>query len=202
MRALPVSLLLLVAAAACGGTQYTYAPATTSGAEIHGTRAAEYPAPANGASARVRVAALGVGEVEPPPEAIAPAFRAVYVRMQVDNPSSVDVVVDEAEQRIETKVGASLVASHATTPTAARPPVVTVAAGKSATLDLLFPLPPGLEDAGELPAFDVVWTVRAGSRTTTARTPFARAALPAPPRAPTFYEPLPPPRRGPGPLEP
>ena len=63
---------------------------------------------------------------------------------------------------------------HATTPTGARAPVVEIGPGKSFMLDLLFPLPAGLSNASELPAFDVISTVGVGARAVTARTSFER----------------------------
>jgi hypothetical protein len=58
----------------------------------------------------------------------------------------------------------------------AKLPVVTIPPGERRAVDLFFPLPESLEEPEDLPAFDVIWRVRADRRTVARRTPFERLA--------------------------
>lgn len=181
-----VPLVLAVAALACAPPRYTYSPVattTTTSADLAGAAATETPL----RGGLVRMAALGVGNVTAPAGSGIADQRVLFVRMYLENKSSDEWVVDEAELRMETVRRGETIASYATTPTAVRPPIVKIASSASATLDLLFPLPLGVEDAAALPSFDIVWTVHAGGRVVQDRTAFARirneppATEPSPP---------------------
>jgi hypothetical protein len=163
------SLLPLVplALVACSPQRYAYAPASTTSAEL-GTSTtnpsiATYAIPSDAARGEVRVATLGVED------------GAVHVRLVVTNRND-DATwsVNESEQQIELDAEYGRIEEPARPVAGKAPQVVEIAPGKSASIDLFFPVPPEFEDAKDLVAFDVVWTVRAGDRPIMQRTAFER----------------------------
>ena len=67
---------LVVLLAGCGRFRYSYAPVTTTSAEVAGHSAAIAAMPADGAKGELRIASLGVANVTPPSGAASAPFRA------------------------------------------------------------------------------------------------------------------------------
>ena len=169
---LAVVAWLALGTMACGTRLYGYAPAatTSTSAEVNTLPAAEYAFPPDSPQGNVRLATVGIAE----PSAEAP--RSIHVRMVLTNLGGEPWTLEKAEQRLEVAVGngqrtTELGASAARGASGAH---VEVLPGHSATIDLFFPLPTGAREAADVPAFDALWTVHAGARVITTRTPFER----------------------------
>jgi hypothetical protein len=198
--------VLVAAGAGCAsGPQYHYAPQENAAARVSGQPAAYYPIPPASPRGDLRVAALGFSDlrvVSPgvaelqaeaqadgpapggpnePNEPLTPAaeprhVRAMHVRMLVDDNDEKPWTVDTREQLGELQGdGQSLAAFVAAS--AGEPPVITVPAGGSVTLDLYYPLPAGMQSASEVPKFDVLWHVRTPDGIVARRTRFERLRI-------------------------
>lgn len=189
MKHLLVALVLGVAACSSTRAPVVFEPSTTS-AELEGRPAASIRLPAG----ELQASCLGFGDVTPPD---AQLLRALFVRVVATNRGDETWTIEEAEQVVERVRGRVTLAEHASTPTGERPPAITVAPGRTASFDLMFPLLP--RDADELPRFELIWTVRVGERVVSGRVPFMRRVDVSPA---VFEPPLPspqqfPPRHGP-----
>lgn len=174
-----VVMIAVAALFGCGPDTYTYAPVRTTSGDIAIEDAAVRAIPPDRPRGEVRVAALGVVALRP--EAIADStLRAFHVEIVVSNRSDEPWTLDGAEQRLAVGAGRELV--EAITERVGRPPQIEVPAHTTRTIDLYFPLPAEVESARDLPAFAVVWTVRAGSRVVTERSAFQRLRAASPPR--------------------
>jgi hypothetical protein len=194
-----VAALALVIAA-CPPTRYAYAPVTTTSAEIVGHPAAEQAFPPGSPHGSVRVATFGIVQLA------SGAPRFFHVRMSAENHGQDAWVVDKADQLLDIGVGdtgARKVRVRAATDVDRSPAQVTIAPGKTAAIDLFFPLPADASSATEIPDLELVWTVREGARPIVMATPFERflasgPALAVPRPEPTYQYGAGPPRRLPG----
>ena len=172
MGRLLLAAMLAIAAGACESRSFIYRPAMSSSAVIAGRPAAHHRIPPEAPRGDVRVATFGFAELTPV-DGKGDDIRSLHVRVVVANDSDATWTVDTREQRV------ALPGSGESRPAYARsddgaPPTVEVPPGAQRSVDLFFPLPPSMQRASELPAFDTIWTVHAGNRTITQRTPFER----------------------------
>ncbi len=167
-------VLLSLGFVACAGRKYIYRPVTNTGAEVAGWPAASYAIPPETPRGDIRLATLGIVDITPAGASEDVTVRALHLREVIANNSDKPWIVDTREQRVALANDGESRAAYATADPGTPPPVIEVPPGGKRTLDLFFPLPPRFEDAGELPAFDVIWTVRTEARPVTARTPFER----------------------------
>lgn len=186
--ALALTASAALAVAACGPTRYAYAPVTTTSAEIIGHPAAEYPFPPDSPHGRVRLATFGIARFA------RNGAWFFHVRMNATNDGTCTWSVDKSEQVLEIAAGDDRERKtrvHATTEADGSAAHVEVTPGTTEPIDLFFPLPPALRDASEIPAFEVFWSVREGSRSVAMVTPFERFLASGPafsaPRAPPNY---------------
>ena len=156
----------------CASDRYTYAPVTTSSAELEGVSAAVYGVPPVAPRGEVRVAMLGVGS--------APAIggqetrsRVVHVALAVSNRADEPWGVDPSEQRLTFTAKRKRSDLYATGDASRAGPLV-VAPRSTRVIDLYFGLPIQLEKESSPPSFELRWTVHAGSRSITQVTPFQR----------------------------
>jgi hypothetical protein len=168
-----LSLALSVAGAggACGGPRYAYAPVSTTGAELGGRAAADYPFPPQSPHGRVRLATFGVAQLVPQ------GPRYFHVRMLVSNQGAVSWTVDKAEQVLDITLGddrahKAQVRAATDLPTDSSPPRTAIGPGAERAVDLFFPLSP--EEAADVPALEVIWTIKEGERGIVTTTPFER----------------------------
>lgn len=177
-------LLVTTALAACGQLRYSYAPVTTTSAEVEGHAGAIVPI--EGTKGELRLASLGVAQVTPPSNVNAKPFRALFVRFVVRNESDREWAFDQAEQRIDLEERGVHITRWASTATGERPPMIRVPAHGTSSVDLLFSV--GQRDEGDLSRFEVVWTVRPGGRVVSGRAAFARQLTTREP-APAAFDP-------------
>lgn len=173
------SLALALSAAACSPTRYAYAPVTTTSAEIVGHPAADYAVPPDSPQGRVRLATFGIAQLQ------REGRWFFHVRMSARNESQETWSVDKNEQVLEIAIGDDRERTTRVRPAIDvddTPTQVEVPSRETRSLDLFFPLPPGAEDATDVPEFKVVWTVRAGARDVTVSTPFQRFLASGPAR--------------------
>jgi hypothetical protein len=195
-----VAAALALVIAACPPTRYAYAPVTTTSAELVGHPAADHPFPPESPHGRVQVATFGIVQLAPD------APRFFHVRMSAQNEGSAPWVVDKKDQLLDIGVGdtgARKERVRAATDADRSPAQTTIAPGKTAAVDLFFPLPANASSATEIPALELVWTVREGTRPIVMATPFERflasgPALAVPRPEPTYQYGAGPPRRLPG----
>lgn len=96
--------------------------------------------------------------------------RALHVRMAVDNEGSdTPWTVDIREQVIEVPNAgrAAPLSARADLQTL---PAITIGRRDKRTLDLYYPLPPGVREADDLAAFDLLWNVKTAQRDVSGRT--------------------------------
>lgn len=170
----------------CTPTHYRYAPLTTTSAELVGAPAATYEMPGGD----VRLAMLGIASLRSNGLEDS-TLRAVHIALAASNRSDEHWTVDASEARLSMVVRRERSDIYATTLEVGRAPVVDVPPRSTRMIDLYFPLPIQLANKDALPSFEVLWTVHAGTRTITERTPFQRTLS-----APAVEEP----RRFPGDL--
>jgi hypothetical protein len=168
MRAVLVAGALVLIS--CAPTRYTYAPVTVTSADMAGRAAVDVPIPSTGS---VRLSTFGIAELD---LGRTPPVRALHVRMSLTNDSEQAWSLDASLLRAElADVGRTEVAPR--TSAGLRPPTLEVAPHTTREVDVFFPLPEDLASARELPAFDVVWTLRTQSGEVERRTPFERIAV-------------------------
>jgi hypothetical protein len=167
-------LLLMVVVAGCAETPtYFYAPESAKVTRGN-LLASETKIPPEQPRGSVEVASAGITEMTPKP---GQPIRTLHVRMFVDNDDDPAAwTIDTRRQMVDLEgVGESA-------PMFARSdrqtlPTVTVGRRERRTLDLYFPLPTGVSDPGDLPAFDFLWQVDTPARPITGRTHIQRHEL-------------------------
>jgi hypothetical protein len=156
---------------------YLYRPEQNAVATMAGRPAALYQIPPESPRGDVQIGALGIAKVHPRGEEDR-ELRVMHVRMIVDNNGDTPWAVDTREQvGILPGAGQSRPAFAATSTRQA--PEVTVPTDGKATIDLYYPLPANMQEASELPHFDVLWRVRTSERVVAARTSFERLRIEA-----------------------
>lgn len=162
---------------ACADERYIYQPTTLTNAVVNGRAASLYEIPPEAPRGDVRVATFGMADISP--EGSSAELQALHVRMVVANNDASVWTVDTREQRVElARDGVSAPAFAKSSSGAA--PIVAIAPGRKESVDLFFPLPPHLQEASELPSFDVIWAVHTPARVVAERTPFERVAVEPP----------------------
>ena len=156
----------------CASDRYTYAPVTTSSADLDGVSAAVYGVPPDAPRGEVRVAMLGVGSA-PAISGQETSSRVVHVALAVSNRADEPWRVDPSEQRLTFTAKRERSDLYATGD-ASRAGSLVVAPRSTRVIDLYFALPVQLEKESSPPSFELRWTVHAGSRSITQVTPFQR----------------------------
>jgi hypothetical protein len=169
------STLAFALTAACA-TDYAYEPEVPA-PEARAV-AAEYVIPPGEPRGEVRIVSRGIVDS---PRAPGPdqGARAVALSVEVTNDSGEAWALDVPSQVLEisgrTKSQAVVTSSGAGAPS----DVVTIPAGQRRTVDLFFPLPSGIREAGDLEAFRLDWRVAAGREVVARQTAFGRRLMPA-----------------------
>jgi hypothetical protein len=164
---------VLLALSACAPTRYSYAPVSTTGADLAGASAAVYGMPPESPRGDVRVAMLGIGSVSALGSQETPA-DAIHVTLAVSNRSEETWTVDPSEQRLTLTMKRQRSDVYATTRDAPRASAVQIPARSTRMIDLYFPLPIQFQKEDAPPPFEVIWTIHIGSRAVVQRTPFQR----------------------------
>jgi hypothetical protein len=181
-----LGLASALAASACVEHEYVYKPVAHASAEIAGEVAASYAIPPEAPRGDVRIASFGFVDIAPrdAPDLKSPAL---HVREIVANNGNDPWTLDTRGQRLSLESGLSggedSEPVYFTTESEVAPPIVIVPPGGKRTIDLFFPVGQAFGEADELPAFDIVWTVKTPSRAITERTPFERIEL-----LPRYYD--------------
>lgn len=182
-RAWSIALAAAVILGACAPTRFVYAPVSTTSGEVEGAPAVVYDLPPGDASGDVRVAMLGIATLEPAGGIQDSTLRAIHVALEVRNRSDGLWTIDPGEAHLALTSDRARSEIYATSSQVRALPRVDVAPRAQATVHLYFPLPLHLRTERTLPGFDVIWTLRMGTRAVTERTQFQRfvAAPPADP---------------------
>lgn len=161
-------------------TTYTYVPASGATTTVAGQPGATYSIPADAPRGRLSVASFGFADVSPPNEP-QQHLSALHVRMVLTDDDTVEWSLDTRQQRIQMDGRGLSAPSFASADVGTAPPLVTVEPSKTRVTDLFYLLPADMQTAEQLPSFDAVWQVNAGSRVVSGRTPFVRLVVePAP----------------------
>jgi hypothetical protein len=176
--ALPLAVLLAMAGCA-SEEQYIYRPEENATARVAGTPAAYYAVPMHEAHGGVRVATLGIAQLEP--RRGGARLHAMHVRLVVDNND------DTGPWQVDTREQWGTLDTHEQSrpafaaATRGRPPIVQIPQGTSDTIDLYYPLPASMQKASEVPHFEVLWRVQTPETLVSERTSFERLRVePAP----------------------
>lgn len=168
------SLALLLAG--CAASDYAYVPAQAPTAHVGGRVAADYPIPAQSPKGQLKVLSYGV--VSAGTDSGDNARPALHVRLVVTNSSARPWSLDTREQQVTIAGHPGIgVAFASASPGGAQPPLVDIAAGKSRTLDLFFPVPANDDSASAVPGFDLRWRVNTGEAIFVGATQFDRTEV-------------------------
>lgn len=168
-----LGLVLAAGALGCAGSdRYVYTPEMAN-AQASGLPASRTPIPQESPQGSVEILSYGVTDVRSGPEGR--PVRALHVRMAVTNDGdSTPWKLDTGEQLVqipgEGRSRAMFVNSDVRTL-----PNVTIGRRERRVLDLYYPLPDTIRDAGKLPRFEILWQVTTPARTVASRTAFDRA---------------------------
>jgi hypothetical protein len=182
---LALGVALLASIAGCGtGGKYVYRPEENATARVSGQAAALYRIPPEAPHGDVRIATLGIATLQPRGDDD-DRIRTMHVRMIVGNNDDVAGWQLDTRQQIGglDRYGQSRPAFASSSP--GRPPVVTIAPSEKATIDLYYPLPEDMQEASEIPHFEVLWRVQTAQATVAERTSFERLRIEPP--APRVY---------------
>jgi hypothetical protein len=184
--------ILALALAALGGgcnESYVYRPEEGASARVGAHPAAYYPIPPEAPQGDVRVASFGVSAIHPEGDE-SHEMRAMHARIVVTNQSPFPWTVDTRQQVAAIAGVGNLGPLYASTPGGALP-LVGVPPNTRRTIDLFYPLPPGVEESSQIPAFDLLWRVDTGNgRVVAERTPFDRLQVePATPSETPYHPP-------------
>jgi hypothetical protein len=164
-------LLLVVVVAACAETpDYFYAPEQATLTRGH-LLASSTKIPTEEPRGSVEVASAGISDMTPQP---GEKVRALHVRMFVDNDDDPGTWTIDLRQQFLDISGAGESAPMFARADRQTAPLVTVGRRERRTIDLYFPLPATVHDAGDLPAFDFLWQVTTPARPITGRTHIQR----------------------------
>jgi hypothetical protein len=167
--------LSLLGMAACASQQrFYYQPEEQASARIAGRPAARYTIPPEQPRGDVRVATFGVTEIE---LGRGEPIPALHVRLIASNDAGERTwTLDTRDIRVQLAGrpprGAAFVNADVV-----GLPVLEIPPGQSRTVDVYMPLPDDLEGAGDIPQFDVLWSVRTDERRVVERTPFERIRI-------------------------
>jgi hypothetical protein len=168
----------------CAGGPYFYQPAEQANAVISGHPAAHYTIPPTNPQGDVRVAAFGVAKLEF--EDRDETVHALHIQLIIANNSGRQTwALDTRGVQVQFAGNARKSSPAYANSSSAGLPVVQIPPGESRTVDLYYPLPAHMEDEGDLPRFDVLWSVETDDGMVTERTPFERREVVPP--APTVY---------------
>jgi hypothetical protein len=172
-RASSIVAVAAVILGACAPTRFVYAPVSTTSGEVEGAPAVVYDLPPGAARGDVRVAMLGIALLQPLGVEDS-TLRAIHVAMEVRNRSDELWTIDPAEAHLVLATDRTRSEIYATSAQIHPMPRIDVAPRSQAAIHLYFPLPLHLQTERSLPGFDVIWSIRTGSRAVTERTGFQR----------------------------
>ncbi len=185
---LGLGIAALLGAVGCSSARYVYRPEENATARVSGKPAAFYAIPQESPHGEVRVATLGIAELQRTPDSEY-RVRALHVRLVVDNNDDTAPWQVDTREQIATLdgYGPSRPAFAKATPgRTQRASMVTIAPGTSRTIDLYYPLPAPMQQASKLPSFDVLWRVQTPESPVAERTSFERLRVEPPPQ-PAYY---------------
>ena len=169
-----VATVAALALTACSAT-YAFVPATNATSAIYGHAATDYAIPPQSPQGSLRVASYGIEPLsarEAPDESIG----ALHVRVLVSDMSPQPWTFDIREQRLSIPGRPTSTPAFASASPAAgsSPPLVTIAPNTTRLVDLFFPLPPDMQEASDVPAFELTSRVGTDQGVVSETTPFAR----------------------------
>lgn len=152
---------------ACASDSYRYIPATHQSTTY---KDAIYSIPSDNPSGTVRVQFVGIEDLQP--KGGQQKVKAMHLKLLASNQSKV------GNWQIN-PLGTFISFSNGTTaaPLETTPDNLIVQPGQLSGMDFYFALPPGLDGAKDVPAFDFHWTVMAVDQNVAQTTPFDRIEL-------------------------
>jgi hypothetical protein len=157
----------------CVEHQYYFRPTEMATATLNGYPAARYAIPPESPRGAVRVASYGVVDIQDQTRGEIPAL---HVLLQVSNDTGATAWnVDARQIRVELRRGGDLGVPLVNAEVSGVPSVE-IPTGVQRSIHLFFPLARDM-DAGEIPAFDVLWRVQTDTRVVAVRTPFERIEI-------------------------
>jgi hypothetical protein len=157
----------------CADHAYVYRPVSRTMSVANGYPAARYAIPSAGdARGDVRLTSFGISEIVVDGE----DTPALHVRMVAANIGDGSWSVDTRTIRVDLESGERDLPAIAS---AGFPdlPIMGIPPGEQRAIDLFYPLPIAIEDAEDVPAFDVRWQLRTWSGAVHQRTRFERARV-------------------------
>jgi hypothetical protein len=176
-RILGLSILAAILAA-CSPAEYAFVPVAGAVSATRGGEVTTYPIPPGAPQGDLKIASNGIAQLSPQGSEDE-TVSALHLRLVISNASDGLWTMDTREQRVEIAGrGSSSPAFASASPAqGAGPPAVIIAPKSERTVDLFFPLPADMQDAGDVPGFSVLWKVDTSGGAVTQRTPFDRVAV-------------------------
>jgi hypothetical protein len=151
------------------GASYLYVPAGST-YWVDGRPAAATPVPPEAPQGKVEVTSFGVVAMETG----AASHPVLHVRLAIANDGDATAwTLAPGDQLVEI-AGEGRSAPISVNTDVAFDPVIQIAQRERRVVDLYYPLPAGIAEDDDLPAFDVLWQVTTPARTFASRTRFAR----------------------------
>jgi hypothetical protein len=163
----------------CGTTTtLAYVPATNATSAIYDHAASGYAIPPQAPQGEIRVASYGIEQLTPG-EAPDQHVGSLHVRLQVLNNSPKQWVLDTREQQltIEGRATSTPAFASASPDPDSVPPVVAIAPHGSRLIDVFYPLPPDMQSAEKIPAFQFTSKVYTDQGPIAEVTPFQRVEV-------------------------
>jgi len=172
--------LLAFALLATDCTRYAFAPVTppSTTVSVFGRAAAYYSVPAAEPHGDLRVVSYGVEKLDSDAASIA----TLHVRVVATNTGSKRWTFDTREQRVDLDGHGNeppLFATSDREGDGSVPPIVNLDFGAQRIVDLFYPLPAGMDEAKEIPAFRALTLVHTDDGDVRESTPFARIEVSA-----------------------
>jgi len=186
MRRYVLALLLALPLVAGCTNSYYYVPAEQATATILGSAAARYVIPTDTHLGDVRIASFGVDDIQL--TADTDSVPALHTRLIIANErGQQDWTVDTRNIQVQFSARTQPIAPALVHTNGTGMPIVTIPRGESRTIDTYHVLPDNLEDAGDVPQFDLIWQVQTDATMVSERTPFDRREATPPPPSGMMY---------------
>jgi hypothetical protein len=169
----------------CGcGTYYAFVPQSppVTTVKAFNRDAAFYNIPEGSPHGDLRIVSYGVERLvagnPDAPNADDPTAAAIHLRVMLENTGQQPWSFDTREQQIDMEgQGTETVAYAVSDREGDGPPVVQLPFGVTRVVDLFYPLPPGMDDAAEIPAFRAITLVHTDAGNVVETTPFRRIEI-------------------------
>ena len=167
--------VVLSAVLGCAEDRYFYMPSALENRVDQQSGSALYPLPENPPKGNARVQSMGIVDLKP--KNGGDSLASLHIRLTISNQDQTPWTLSVRDQSVvfpNRGSSAPVLASVESEELAA----ITILPHELRSVDLYFPMPPGLREADKLPEFDFHWQVHAGGTLVARTTSFTRWQVP------------------------